>query len=232
MAAQGWIPVNRQIQEHWLWKDKPFSKGHAWIDLIMLANYEDKKMPYKGEIITCERGTVNLSITLLANRWGWSRHKARDFLKLLEADGMVTVNATTNRTTITIENYALYNDVPTTKRQRKDSERTAKGQRADTTNNDNNDNNNNNNIKHKHGEYKNVLLTDDELAKLKAEYLDWEERIERLSSYVASTGKSYKSHYATIRNWARKDKKGESSNAGNRRTDTEPAPELRLGTYL
>ena len=60
-------------------------------------------------------------------------------------------------------------------------------------------------VKHKHGEYKNVLLTDAELNKLKAEYPDWEERIERLSSYVASTGKSYKSHYATIRNWARKD---------------------------
>ena len=39
-----------------------------------------------------------------------------------------------------------------------------------------------------------------------SEYSDIEERIERLSSYVASTGKSYKSHYATIRNWARKDK--------------------------
>lgn len=61
------------------------------------------------------------------------------------------------------------------------------------------------NIKHKHGEYNNVLLTDEELEKLKDEYIDWEERIERLSSYVASTGKKYKSHYATIRNWARKD---------------------------
>lgn len=61
-------------------------------------------------------------------------------------------------------------------------------------------------VKHKYGEYSNVLLTDDELDKLKAEYTDWQERIERLSSYVASTGKSYKSHYATIRNWARKDK--------------------------
>lgn len=60
-------------------------------------------------------------------------------------------------------------------------------------------------VKHKHGEYANVLLTDDELDKLKAEYPDYEERIERLSSYVASTGKSYKSHYATIRMWARKD---------------------------
>lgn len=59
--------------------------------------------------------------------------------------------------------------------------------------------------KHRYGEYKNVLLTDDELQKLKTEYSDYEERIERLSSYVASTGKSYKSHYATIRNWARKD---------------------------
>lgn len=60
-------------------------------------------------------------------------------------------------------------------------------------------------VKHKYGEYNNVLLTDEELEKLKTEYFDYEERIERLSNYVASTGKKYKSHYATIRNWARKD---------------------------
>lgn len=60
-------------------------------------------------------------------------------------------------------------------------------------------------IKHKYGEYKNVLLTDEELEKLKTEYSDYVERIERLSGYTASTGKVYKSHYATIRNWARKD---------------------------
>ena len=59
--------------------------------------------------------------------------------------------------------------------------------------------------KHKHGEYNNVLLTDDELEKLQLEYPDWSDRIERLSSYIASTGKAYKSHYATIRNWAKKD---------------------------
>lgn len=65
-------------------------------------------------------------------------------------------------------------------------------------------------VKHKYGEYKNVLLTDEELQKLKTEYSDYQERIERLSSYVESTGKKYKSHYATIRSWARRDaeKKG------------------------
>lgn len=61
-------------------------------------------------------------------------------------------------------------------------------------------------VRHKYGEYKNVLLSDDDLEKLKAEFPDWEERIERLSAYIASTGKSYKNHLATIRNWARNDR--------------------------
>lgn len=60
--------------------------------------------------------------------------------------------------------------------------------------------------RHKYGLYKNVLLTDDDLTKLKTEFVDWEQRIERLSEYIASTGKSYKNHLATIRAWARKEK--------------------------
>ena len=61
--------------------------------------------------------------------------------------------------------------------------------------------------RHKYGEYQNVLLSDEDLEKLKKEFLDWSDRIERLSAYMASTGKSYKNHLATIRNWARRDSK-------------------------
>lgn len=61
--------------------------------------------------------------------------------------------------------------------------------------------------KHKYGEYKNVLLSDEDMEKLKTEFPnDYLNRIERLSAYVASTGKKYKNHLATIRNWARNDK--------------------------
>lgn len=77
--------------------------------------------------------------------------------------------------------------------------------------------------KHKHGEYQNVLLTDAELEKLKAEYPDYLERIERLSEYIASSGKAYKSHYATIRAWARKDKE----KAKPRGTGFSNAPERK-----
>ena len=61
--------------------------------------------------------------------------------------------------------------------------------------------------RHKHGEYNNVLLSDEDFEKLKSEFPnDYQQRIDRLSGYMQSTGKSYKDHLATIRNWARKDK--------------------------
>ncbi len=61
--------------------------------------------------------------------------------------------------------------------------------------------------RHKYGAYQNVLLSDEDYEKLQDEFPhDYSERIERLSEYIASTGKSYKSHLATIRAWARKDK--------------------------
>lgn len=59
--------------------------------------------------------------------------------------------------------------------------------------------------RHRYGEYKNVLLSDADMEKLKAEFPDWEERIERLSEYIETSGKSYKSHLAVIRAWARKE---------------------------
>jgi hypothetical protein len=66
--------------------------------------------------------------------------------------------------------------------------------------------------KHKYGEYQNVLLSDEDMEKLKTEFpSDFQERIERLSIYKASSGKSYKNDLATIRNWARKDKPTEKT---------------------
>lgn len=60
-------------------------------------------------------------------------------------------------------------------------------------------------VRHEYGAYRNVLLSDEDLAKLREEFPDWEARIERLSEYIASTGKSYKNHLATIRAWAKRD---------------------------
>lgn len=80
--------------------------------------------------------------------------------------------------------------------------------------------------KHQHGEYKNVLLTDTEFGKLQAEFpTDWQQRIEKLSAYMKSTGKVYKDHLATIRNWARME--AERNSGGTRAPRQGSAEDLR-----
>lgn len=57
-----------------------------------------------------------------------------------------------------------------------------------------------------YGSYGNVWFSDEELETLKAEFpADWQERIERVSEYCASTGRTYKNYLATIRVWSRKE---------------------------
>ena len=92
---------------------------------------------------------------------------------------------------------------------------------AENKNNKNNENDFNNSdnkkpTRHKYGTYKNVLLTDEDMEKLKSEFPDdWQNRIERLSDYIASSGKTYKNHLATIRVWAKKDKEREALKNGS-----------------
>lgn len=66
--------------------------------------------------------------------------------------------------------------------------------------------------KHRHGEFDNVLLTDEELEKLKAKFSDWQQKIDNLSAYIGSTGRAYKSHYITILRWAKNDKNDSQKN--------------------
>ncbi|EGP5186640.1 hypothetical protein EJW92_10970 [Enterococcus faecium] len=69
------------------------------------------------------------------------------------------------------------------------------------------------------------------MEKLKTEFPnDHQERIERLSEYCESSGKTYKNYLATIRSWARKEK-SESKNAssGHKRTGRrEKLPEWAI----
>lgn len=91
-----------------------------------------------------------------------------------------------------------------------------------------------------YGCYGNVKLSDTDLSKLKAEFpADWQERIDRLSTYMDGSGKSYKNHLVTIRNWARRDAKREAtshkplaSNPGRREMTPEEVMEKHGCDYF
>ena len=105
--TNGYILLYKQIAdpESWIWKDKPFAVGQAWIDLIMMANYKDTTTIIKGQTIELKRGQLIRGTDKLAERWGWSRGKVNRTLKCFEKDGMISKSGTRGGTLITIENY-------------------------------------------------------------------------------------------------------------------------------
>lgn len=139
---EGWIALHRKIQECDLWEDKPYARGQAWVDLLLLANHNDKKVVFDGNIITVKKGQRITSIRILGERWGWSRTKVNKFLELLEREKMIIRASDTKKTLVTIVNYELYQDIQPKKSHRNATEMTQKS----INNNDNNDNNENNNI--------------------------------------------------------------------------------------
>lgn len=83
-------------------------------------------------------------------------------------------------------------------------------------------------VRHRYGSYKNVLLSDEERAALEKEFpLDLSERVEHLSEYMASTGRTYKSHTATLRAWARRDAERKAE-FGKPQFDPEPDPAPKI----
>lgn len=104
----GFIKIYRDIQDHYLWSEKPFDRGRAFIDLLLLANHSDKKMMVNGSLKTIKRGQLFTSRKKLADRWGWSTKKVDGFIKMLKTDKMVTAEGTSEGTTLTVENYSFY----------------------------------------------------------------------------------------------------------------------------
>lgn len=217
MASRGWIKLYRSMREHYLWNEKPFSRSQAWIDLLLMASHEDNKFLLGASLIEAKAGDIVTSEQKLIERWGWSKTKVRSFLKLLENDQMIIKRSDRKKTTISIVNWGKYQNQETTEEPQKNRRKTTEEPLRDTIKNVKESNKKveegrENPTRRRYGQYQNVFLTDEELRTVQEEFSDWESRIERLSDYIETSGKKYKSHLAVIRSWARKDKEaGQSS---------------------
>lgn len=121
--VEGWLKLYRSIKGHWLWEDKPFSRGQAFIDLLLMVNHKDNKILFNGELIEVKRGSRITSLRQLSEGWGWSTSKTKKFLELLEKEKMITIKSDNKKTLVSIENYGLYQDVGNTEETEKKQER-------------------------------------------------------------------------------------------------------------
>ena len=136
----GWIKIHRQIQNCLIWDDKPFNMASAWIDLLLLANHEDKETIFDKKPILVKRGQRITSVRELSARWGWGKDKTLRFLRLLESEKMIVKDSDSRRTLLTIVNYGVYQDCET---ENETVISTLTGQSQATNKNDKNDKNNN-----------------------------------------------------------------------------------------
>jgi len=126
--GKGWISIHRKITEHWLWEnDKPFDKRSAWIDILLMVSHEKKKVLLGNEIIEVDRGERVTSERKLAERWGWSRTKVRNFLELLVKDKMIEIKQDKQKTILKVLNYGKY-------QQPKNHERTTENEQNERIN--------------------------------------------------------------------------------------------------
>jgi hypothetical protein len=144
--AEGWIKLHRQLQQSDLWNEKPFSRGQAWVDMLLMANHEARNVLFDGRFIPVDRGSFITSEVKLMDKWGWSKSKVRLFLSQLEIQQMIVKKTDTKKTSISICNYCVYQDSETTEKPLKDRRKTTEEPLKDTNKNEKNDKNEKNNI--------------------------------------------------------------------------------------
>ena len=126
----GWVILSRKIQDNWIWENPDMLK--AWLDLIFLMNFKDRKLIIDGQLKIIKRGQYFTSIRNLASRWEWSKDRVERFLKLLESDKMISRSRTPSGTLLTLIKYEDFQGQPDTNKDTdKDTDKDKKNKRKE-----------------------------------------------------------------------------------------------------
>lgn len=208
MLKKGFVKIDRKILD-WQW----YKNGHTarvFLHLLFTANYEDCK--FEGDII--KRGSVATSIGSISRELRISNQSVRTAIQHLKTTGEITSKSTSKYTVFTVINYENYQSNQQTEQQTTNKQPTNEQQTV---------NNNERKIKkdkkdkkdkegdkptfHKYGEFKHVLLSDEQYSSLIRNFGEskTKEYIKRADEYCEQYGKSYKNYSLTIRKWINKD---------------------------
>lgn len=136
--TKGWVSIHRQISDNDLWLSEKFTRGQAWVDMILLANHKDGFVRVRGNKVDLKRGQLGWSKERLAERWQWSRKKVSSFLNELEKEQQIAQQKSLILSVVTIVNYDKFQENDATEVTTKEQQ---SAQQKNTNNKDNNKNN-------------------------------------------------------------------------------------------
>ena len=186
---EGYIKLYRGIEDNDLWLQEPFTKGQAWIDILLLTNYTSGSILLKnGEIVQIKRGDCGWSMERLAKRWQWSRGKVKRFFDYLQTQKMIQQTDIPKATVINVCNYERFqNDTTNGHQIVHQTDTNNKGKKEKNTTTTYSDENS----QKIYGKYNNVCLTAEQYNRLLARCTSQkllDELIDSLSANI-ETGK-------------------------------------------
>lgn len=212
-TLSGFIKLHRKLVA-WGWYQDYVVKD-VFLHLLLIANF--KATPWKGRVL--EEGQVVVGAQKLADELGFSRQQVRTALKKLKSTNEITIETTNRFSVITIVNWRDYqsdnktstNDSTSRATNKQPTDNQQATNKQPQRKNGKNDKNVKNGKKREgtlaaHGSFLNVFLSDSEYNDLRTRYPQhYEAKIERLSRYLESTGKTYRNHYSTLLDWLEED---------------------------
>ena len=153
-----YVNIFRSLCNDSIWTAEKFTRGQAWVDMILRANSKEGHIRKRGIRIDLERGQLGYSMKELARLWDWSEGKIRRFVKELEEDGKIKVDRTNVSCTITIVKYHHYQSkdwmIKRTDGLSRDNSTGAKTAHRQYPNNNDNSNYNDKQIKYKASDFR------------------------------------------------------------------------------
>lgn len=214
--TRGWISLYRSIQDNDLWLSEKFTKGQAWLDILLITNRKDNIIFVRGNEVKIKRGQFAYSQETLAKRWKWSRNKVIRFINSLKTRGQLVENLNDktiqqNKYILTVYTVLNYDDYQRNDTADDTAERQQTIQQKDINNNSNNRNKGNKDVRVLPHQQLNYLLNipDEDLLylknKLNANTTDVKRKAEELYNYCQAKSKIYKNYKAFLRNALIKD---------------------------
>lgn len=116
MSLKNFLPLRREVREHWTYKDNDYFK--LWVDILFCARFSEKPTTeiYRSQLYTLNQGEFLFGRKTFALRLNISESKVRKFIQLaIKEDMIIEVGRVGKQgaTIFSVTNYNHYNNEPT-----------------------------------------------------------------------------------------------------------------------
>ena len=220
----GWIKLNREINNHWVFQNSDYFKW--WVDILLEVNYAPAKVVIKGKVYECGRGEKLYSLDTWATRWKTNKSKVRRYFDLLQKENMIELKNETQTTRLKVCKYEDYQE--TEKESETQTKRKRNANETQTTPIKESNNNNNiitiNNIEERKLKFAKTLIPFVEIYGrdlIKEFYEYWTEPNKSNTKYKQELLKTW-SLERRLATWAKNDNNfNKQKNGTTKITDTE-----------